>query len=98
MEGRLLIITRHCEKCKTPSNEGATATETLRGPWILEPENDPNSLGIHLTEDQIPKNPRSLLDPIADADHRAAEPSVLEFLTWLLATDRFQATEEWTVW
>ena len=98
MEGRLLIITRQCEKHKTPSDEGATAMETLRGPWILEPENDPNSLGTQLTEDQVPKNPPSLLDPIADADHRAAEPSVLEFLTWLLAKDRFQATEEWTAW
>lgn len=98
MEGRLLIITRHCEKHKEPSNEGATATETLRGPWILEPENDPNSLGTHLTEDQIPKNPPSLLHSIADAQHRVAEPSVLEFLTWLLATDRFQATEEWKAW
>ena len=98
MEGRLLIITRQCEKHKTPSDEGATATETLRGPWILEPENDPNSLGTPLTDAEIPKDPRSLLDPIADADHQAAEPSLLEFLTQLLAKDRFQATEDWEAW
>ena len=98
MEGRLPIITRQCEKHKTPSDEGPTATETLRGPWILEPENDPNSLGIPLTDAEIPKNPPSLLEPIADADHRSAEPSVLEFLTQLLGKDRFQATKEWEAW
>ena len=98
MEGRLLIITRHCERRKDPSEEDPTAMETLRGDWILEPENDPNSLGTPLTEAQIPKNPPSLDDPIDDADHRAAEMSLLLFLCWEMNQPRFRATEEWEPW
>ena len=89
MEGQLLIIKRHWE---------AYDEDLLRGTWKVEPEDDSNSLGTPLIEAQIPKDPRSRLEPIADEYHRAAEPSVLAFLTWLLGQDRFQATDEWTAW
>ena len=98
MVSRLLIIKRQYSKHNTPSDEGSTATEILRGPWILEPENDPNSLGTPLNDADINQQPISVLDHKPDADQRMAEHSVLEFLTQLLAKDRFRATEEWTAW
>lgn len=98
MVSRLLIIKRQCEKHNHPSDEGATATEILRGPWILEPEDDPNSLGTALTEADITTQPNPVLEYETHADHKMAEHSVLEFLTQLLAKDRFKATEEWTAW
>ena len=96
MEGRLLTIQRQCEKHDSPSD--ATATEIIRGPWILAPENDPNTLGTLLEDDKIPKHPAFILDHKPDPDHRMAEHLVLEFLTELLAKDRFRATEAWTAW
>ena len=97
-ESRLLIISRHCSKHNTPNDSGATFTEILRGPWILEPENDPNSMGTPLTDADIPRLPNSELEKGPDADYRMAEHSVLEFLTRLLAKERFKASEEWTAW
>ena len=98
MVSRLLIIKRQCSKHDTPSDEGPTATEILRGPWILEPEDDPNSLGTPLTDAHINQQPTSVLEHGADADRKMAEHSVLQFLTQLMAKDRFKATEEWTAW
>ena len=95
---RLLIISRQCSKHNTPSDEGATATETLRGPWILEPENDPNNIGTPITEADIAKLHTSELEKGPDGDFRMAEHSVLEFLTQLLAKERFKGNWEWTSW
>ena len=97
-ENRLLIITRHCSKHNTPSDSGATFTEILRGPWILESENDPNSMGTPLSDADIARLPTTELKKGPDADYRMAEHSVLEFLTRLLAKERFKGTEEWTAW
>ena len=96
MEGRLLVIKRHCERRKT--EEDPNVTETLRGDWILEPEDDPNSIGTPLTEAQIPKNPPSLDIPLDDADHEAAEMSVDEFLLWEMNQPRFRPTGDWEPW
>lgn len=98
MQGNLLIIKRQCKEHTTHNDEGATLTDIHHGPWILEPENDPNSIETPLDEADI----YPLLDPIADPYHRAAEPSLLVFLTRLLEQDRFQATtqagKKWDAW
>ena len=97
-ENRLLIVSRHCSKHTTPSDSGAIFTEILRGPWILEPENDPNSMGTPITDADIARLPTAELEKGPDADYRMAEHSVLEYLTKLLAKERFKGTREWIAW
>ena len=55
-------------------------------------------MGTPLTDADIPRLPNSELEKGPDADYRMAEHSVLEFLTRLLAKERFKASEEWTAW
>lgn len=89
MEGRLLRLERHYQYEKESTV-----------PWQIK--NNPDRLGIALSDAQIPANPAYLFTNDMKDPTRAKREHLIDYLSDLLAENRFQAKDgqggAWTEW